>query len=186
MIANERQVGGDHYRQQAAASGEQHWDRQWRLTGRGYFIGQITRYAERYHLKNGLEDLEKILHYVQKLKELEQAWIDGTGPPPGDAGNARLRKVEYKNPSDPVTKDYPKNLLYWDTVLPQSGKGDPDWPVKINEPWPFSLTQAQAEELARRMANPFSVPGEDVSSDPLKNPCSICNDPNCTNPGGKH
>ncbi len=90
MSANDRQVGGNHYRQQAAASGEQHWDRMWRLYGRGYFIGQITRYAERYHLKNGVQDLDKIGHYLEKLKELETAWANGTGPAPGDAGNKPL------------------------------------------------------------------------------------------------
>lgn len=95
MAANDRQVAGDHYRRAAAASGEQHWDRQWRLHGRGYFIGQITRYVERYHLKNGLEDLEKAIHYIEKLKELERAWMDGTGPPPGDAGAAPLPYCKY-------------------------------------------------------------------------------------------
>jgi len=102
MLANERQVGGNHYRQLASASGEQHWDRQWRLHGRGYFIGQITRYAERYHLKNGLEDLDKIIHYTEKLKELEKAWQDGTGPPPGDAGNSPLPMSRYKNFLNPT------------------------------------------------------------------------------------
>lgn len=92
MSANDRQVGGDHYRKGAAAKDEQHWDRMWRLYGRGYFIGQITRYAERYHLKNGIQDLDKIIHYTEKLKELEQAWQAGTGPAPGDAGNSPLPK----------------------------------------------------------------------------------------------
>lgn len=76
----------------------------WRLCGRGYFIGQITRYAERYHLKNGLEDLDKIVHYTEKLKELEKAWMDGTGPPPGDAGNKPLPKAHYKGGEQTVTE----------------------------------------------------------------------------------
>lgn len=66
--ANARQVGGDHY----AKDGEQHWDRMWRLYGRGYFIGNITKYVERYHKKNGLQDLDKAAHYLQKLIELEK------------------------------------------------------------------------------------------------------------------
>lgn len=106
MGANDRQVGGDHYRKAAARAGEQHWDRQWRLYGRGYFIGQITRYAERYHLKNGIQDLKKIIHYAEKLTELEEAWADGTGPAPGDlASNGPLPGVEYTHTSDPFTKD---------------------------------------------------------------------------------
>jgi hypothetical protein len=67
MSANDKQVGGDHY----VKTGEQHWDRMWRLYGRGYFIGCATKYAERYHLKNGKQDLEKAVHFLQKLIELE-------------------------------------------------------------------------------------------------------------------
>lgn len=67
MTANDRQVGGDHYKK----GGEEHWDRQWRLYGRGYFIGCITKYVERYHEKNGVQDLEKAQHFLEKLIELE-------------------------------------------------------------------------------------------------------------------
>jgi hypothetical protein len=70
MSANERQVGGDHYKR-AGTGGEEHWDRIWRMYGRGYFVGCITKYVERYHLKNGIQDLEKAAHFLQKLIELE-------------------------------------------------------------------------------------------------------------------
>jgi hypothetical protein len=69
MSANDRQIGGDHYKK----GGEEHWDRQWRLYGRGYFVGCITKYVERYHEKNGLQDLEKAKHFLDKLIELESA-----------------------------------------------------------------------------------------------------------------
>ena len=67
MVANSRQVGGNHYQ----VGGEQHWDRQWRLHGAGYFVGCITKYVERYQDKNGVEDLEKARHFLDKLIELE-------------------------------------------------------------------------------------------------------------------
>lgn len=67
MSANERQIGGTHYKK----GGEEHWDRQWRLYGRGYFVGCITKYVERYHEKNGVQDLEKARHFIEKLIELE-------------------------------------------------------------------------------------------------------------------
>jgi hypothetical protein len=67
--ANERQVGGDHYRQ--ADGGEQHWDRMWRLWGPAWFVGNITKYVERYRSAHGLKDLEKARHYLDKLIELE-------------------------------------------------------------------------------------------------------------------
>ncbi len=66
--ANDRQVAGNHYK---LADGEQHWDRQWRLHGRGYFVGCITKYIERYPLKGGVQDLEKAKHFLEKLIELE-------------------------------------------------------------------------------------------------------------------
>lgn len=69
MSANERQVGGNHYKK----GGEEHWDRQWRLYGRGYFVGCITKYVERYHDKNGVQDLEKAQHFLEKLIELEKS-----------------------------------------------------------------------------------------------------------------
>lgn len=67
MSANDKQVGGTHY----PKDGEQHWDRMYRLYGRGYFVGCATKYLERYHLKNGKEDLEKSIHFIEKLIELE-------------------------------------------------------------------------------------------------------------------
>jgi hypothetical protein len=66
--ANDRQIGGDHYNK---IEGEQHWDRIWRLHGPGYFVGCITKYVERYQDKNGVEDLQKAQHFLEKLIELE-------------------------------------------------------------------------------------------------------------------
>lgn len=68
--ANDKQIGGDHYKH---PNGEEHWDRQWRLFGPGYFVGCITKYVERYRFKNGIQDLEKAAHFLQKLIELETA-----------------------------------------------------------------------------------------------------------------
>lgn len=68
--SNERQVGGSHYA--GSTLGEiQHWDYAWLKFGRGYFQGQITKYVERYHKKNGVQDLQKALHFLEKLIELE-------------------------------------------------------------------------------------------------------------------
>jgi hypothetical protein len=65
--ANERQVGGKHYK----VGGEEHWDRVHRL-GLDYFQGQITKYVERWKLKNGIEDLEKARHFLDKYIEMEK------------------------------------------------------------------------------------------------------------------
>lgn len=65
-IANQRQVGGAHY-----SSAYQHWDFA-HIAGLGYFEGQITKYLARHGKKNGLEDLEKALHFTQKLLSLAE------------------------------------------------------------------------------------------------------------------
>ncbi len=61
--ANDIQVGGEHYR-----SSYQHWDLAVN-TGMGYLEGNTTRYVVRWRDKNGVEDLRKALHYVDKLLE---------------------------------------------------------------------------------------------------------------------
>lgn len=79
MTANERQVGGAHYRAEV-----QHWD--FAANARlGYFEGTITKYLARYRKKNGLQDLAKAEHYTEKLLELvgEGRWLKTVGP---DAG----------------------------------------------------------------------------------------------------
>lgn len=62
--ANAKQVGGDHYR-----STYQHWDWVTEI-GMPYILGCATKYLVRWRKKNGLQDLEKALHYVEKAKEL--------------------------------------------------------------------------------------------------------------------
>lgn len=66
MSANARQVGGAHYQTGAT----QHWD----LLHPEYHIGNATKYLSRWRKKNGLQDLEKASHYIEKL--LEGAGLD--------------------------------------------------------------------------------------------------------------
>lgn len=62
---NDIQIGGSHYNK----DGEQHWDRAWRL-GWDFYQYQITKYVERWKAKNGLEDLKKAQHFLNKYVEL--------------------------------------------------------------------------------------------------------------------
>jgi hypothetical protein len=64
VSANNRQVGGDHYN-----SIYQHWDFIWE-SGLDYFQAQITKYLCRFDKKNGVEDLNKSLHFLEKYREL--------------------------------------------------------------------------------------------------------------------
>lgn len=66
MSANDRQVGGVHY-----ASKIQHWDYVV-ANNLGYFEGQITKYVTRWRGKNGIEDLVKAKHFLDKLIEVAE------------------------------------------------------------------------------------------------------------------
>jgi hypothetical protein len=65
--SNDTQIGGDHYK----IGGEEHWDRVFRLH-LDYFQAQITKYVERCWKKNGLEDLKKARHFLDKYIELHE------------------------------------------------------------------------------------------------------------------
>lgn len=66
--ANQTQHGGDHYKVQPI----QPWD--YIASNQiGYFEGNVIKYVSRWKKKNGLEDLRKAQHYLQKLIEVEEA-----------------------------------------------------------------------------------------------------------------
>jgi hypothetical protein len=62
--ANSRQVGGNHY-----SAPVQHWDIA-AVYLLGHFEGNITKYISRHAKKNKAQDVEKALHYLEKLIEL--------------------------------------------------------------------------------------------------------------------
>lgn len=64
--ANERQVGGTHYQ-----CGMQHWDI---VSDHGvpYLLGCATKYLMRWRQKNGVEDLRKAEHFVEKCIDVEE------------------------------------------------------------------------------------------------------------------
>jgi hypothetical protein len=72
--ANETQVGGEHYRSEI-----QHWD--FVLANDiPYMEAQIIKYVYRWRKKNGLQDLAKARHFLDKLIEVETERI---AQPPG-------------------------------------------------------------------------------------------------------
>ena len=68
LSANDRQVDGLHY----GGTSHQHWDIvvEHQLD---YFQGQVTKYIMRWRKKNGLTDLEKAKHFLEKYIEEIQA-----------------------------------------------------------------------------------------------------------------
>jgi hypothetical protein len=65
VAANDKQVGGTHYQ-----STIQHWDYVM-ANNLGYMEAQIIKYVTRWRKKNGVQDLEKALHFLEKLIEWE-------------------------------------------------------------------------------------------------------------------
>lgn len=66
-IANDRQIGGNHYRSMI-----QHWD--YVVANEiPYLEAQVIKYLTRWRKKNGMEDVLKAKHYLDKLIEVETA-----------------------------------------------------------------------------------------------------------------
>lgn len=66
MKANEKQIGGDHYTRQKI----QHWD--YIIANEiPYMEAQIIKYLSRWRAKNGMQDLLKARHFLDKLIEVE-------------------------------------------------------------------------------------------------------------------
>lgn len=88
MEANEFQIGGAHYN----GKKYQHWD----LvidTKMHYILGCATKYISRWREKNGVEDLKKSLHYIQKAEEnniyfMKTNWF-------GRWSSKEFKKMEY-------------------------------------------------------------------------------------------
>lgn len=68
MTVNNVQVGGNHYK----GSGYEHWDFVNECLHGRYLEGCVTKYITRHRKKNGLLDLRKALHYLDKIRELHQ------------------------------------------------------------------------------------------------------------------
>ena len=66
--ANERQVGGDHYKKHGNV---QPWDI-WAFFNLDAFQGAIVKYVIRWRDKGGVEDLKKARHYLDKYIEVEE------------------------------------------------------------------------------------------------------------------
>lgn len=72
MSANDIQHGGNHYKQ---FTGFEPWDVvvAWNL---GYLEGTALKYIARWRHKNGVEDLKKAIHFLQKAVEVEEAAVE--------------------------------------------------------------------------------------------------------------
>lgn len=99
--ANEKQVGGDHYRKQTI----QHWDLVV-ANNIPYLEARAIAYLMRWRDKGGLTDLHKAKHFVEKLIEVEEH---------------RLVKETKSEPKpEPAV---PETVTEWETLLRDHGLG---------------------------------------------------------------
>ena len=91
MSANEHQVGGTHYKNPA---GLQHWDIV-KMFDLDYFQGQITKYVFRWKAKNGVEDLKKARHFLDKYIELHDPKEVGQVPKAGPTIGGAIHPTAY-------------------------------------------------------------------------------------------
>lgn len=105
--ANDRQPGGDHYQ-----ADYQHWDFCER-NGLGYLESAATKYATRWRKKSGLLDLEKALHYTDKLIELHK---EGWRGPRGCAPLADVSIFSEANDLIPTEENVVLFLSRWKTL----------------------------------------------------------------------
>jgi hypothetical protein len=111
MSVNDSQVGGIHYK-----TVYQHWDFvRLALNGR-YLEGCVTKYISRWKKKNGLQDLKKAQHYLEKL-------IDGYGMgaiQPIGCCTLRIREATtfaVMNDLGPYERAVVVNLAAWGVLL---------------------------------------------------------------------
>lgn len=66
IFVNDKQIGGMHYKDVEI----QHWDFA-AANDLDYFQGQITKYVTRWKKKNGVQDLLKAQHFLEKYISLQ-------------------------------------------------------------------------------------------------------------------
>jgi hypothetical protein len=75
MTANDEQIGGDHYSKHDV----QPWDamRDWFTPEQfsGFLRGCVFKYLARYRDKDGVRDLKKARHCLDKLIEVEEEMV---------------------------------------------------------------------------------------------------------------
>ena len=92
MSVNDIQHGGSHYKKYGDL---QPWDvvLKWNL---GYLEGTALKYIARWQDKGGLEDIEKAIHFLQKLVEVERSKKNDVARVDQELALAELERVTKK------------------------------------------------------------------------------------------
>ena len=70
MSSKEYQVGGSHYKNKELQPWDVMQDWMTRDEFTAYLRGNVIKYIARYNDKNGVQDLEKAKHYLERMIEI--------------------------------------------------------------------------------------------------------------------
>ena len=117
MSANDKQIGGEHYKMDIEP-----WDaiRAWDL---GYFDGTAVKYLARWKKKNGVQDLNKAKHFIEKLIEVE------SGQPTSDDGFEEFVEAYREGYRNSTVDTYKKLTKYFDNLHQAEGSNHNYWKV---------------------------------------------------------
>ena len=107
MSATDRQVGGNHYKKHRY----QHWTWIYDISGLAYHIGCATKYVARHRDKNGIEDLEKALHYAEFI--LEKVKVGEPNPVLMHRHNETDLFVETTTEPNSLERSIIRHLSHW-------------------------------------------------------------------------
>ena len=109
MTANQTQVGGDYYKTKY-----EHWDLAV-FADLGYLEGNSTKYVTRWRKKDGLKDLQKALHYLDKLIEVYPIYTPARIQSRASV-EAHVLKFTDANGLDTMEHDYILRLCLYETL----------------------------------------------------------------------
>ena len=126
MAANDKQIAGRHYKETSI----QPWDYV-AANNLGYFEGSAIKYITRWRNKGGIADIQKAIHFLEKLIELESPALDPVATPTGKSAYPELERATKRLSDTPKVAEYSR-----DTYRPSSDF----WQElnKVTEQWVMS------------------------------------------------
>ena len=104
MAANDKQIAGSHYKQTAI----QPWDYV-AANNLGYFEGSAIKYITRWRNKGGVADIQKAIHFLEKLIELESPLLDTVATDPGKFTDPTAQRASMGFPGTSKVAEYARN-----------------------------------------------------------------------------
>ena len=126
MKADDKQISGTHYKEMSI----QPWTYV-HANNLGYFEGSAIKYITRWRNKGGIADIQKAIHFLEKLIELESPALDTVATLTGKPAYPELERATKRLSDAPKVAEYSR-----DTYRPPSDF----WQElnKVTEQWVMS------------------------------------------------